>query len=76
MVQGAQNKDDVAAISVTGIAGPNGGSDEKPVGTIWIGTAVPNQQTLVKSYFFSGNRQDIREQTVLASLTQLLSLLD
>lgn len=76
MVQGAQHKEPVAAISVTGIAGPNGGSDEKPVGTIWIGTAVPNKQTLVKSHFFSGNRQDIREQTVLAAFTQLLSLLD
>ena len=78
MVMGAIGHDNanIAAISVTGIAGPAGGTADKPVGTIWIGTAVPGQEPLVKHYLFSGNRDDVRRKTVRAALAQLLDQLN
>ena len=54
-------------ISVTGVAGPDGGTEEKPVGTVWIGVALPSGTTS-RRYHFSGDREEIREQTVDASL--------
>jgi len=54
-------------ISVTGVAGPDGGTDEKPVGTVWVGVALPSGTTS-QLYNFSGNREEVREQTVKAAL--------
>ena len=78
MVTGAANAQlrPSAAISVTGIAGPSGGSAEKPVGLVYIGTKLPAQDALVKRYHFAGDRQSVREQTVLSALKQLLSQFD
>lgn len=60
------------AVSVTGIAGPGGGTQEKPVGTVWIALAWRNQngEATVKAnqYRFSGNRLDVREATTDAAL--------
>lgn len=76
MVTGASEKaNGAAAIAVTGIAGPDGGSDEKPVGTVWITTSTPKAGVLCKDYLFSGDRQAVREQTVTAALLQILSQL-
>lgn len=71
MVKGcaAATKSD-AAVSLTGIAGPNGGSDEKPVGLTYIGVYVLGT-IKVKKYLFSGEREKIRESAVAASLTLL-----
>lgn len=60
------NKADVV-ISTTGIAGPDGGTDEKPVGLVYIGCYVCGK-TSVKECHFTGNRQKIRENTVVAAL--------
>lgn len=57
------------AIAVTGIAGPDGGSEEKPVGLVYIATCVCGVTT-VKEYRFSGNREKIRENTVVRALIQ------
>ena len=76
MVKGITGPDKVAGLSVTGVAGPNGGSADKPVGTVWIGAIVPHKEPLIKHYLFSGDRQSVREQTVTAACEQLLSLLD
>jgi len=63
-------------ISVTGIAGPDGGSPEKPVGTVFIGLADP-EQTTVKEYRFIGNRARIRFASTQAALNLLrLKLLE
>lgn len=59
-------KSDVA-LSVTGIAGPDGGTPEKPVGLVYIGCSVKGKVT-VKKYRFSGNRSQVRESTVSAAL--------
>ncbi len=55
------------ALSVTGIAGPGGGSKEKTVGLVYIGCNVKNCIT-VKKYVFSGDRLQVREQSVNAAL--------
>ena len=54
-------------ISITGIAGPDGGSEEKPVGLVYIACCVCGVTT-VKKYNFSGNRNKIRENTVARAL--------
>ena len=71
MVKGMvhQYKADVA-IAVTGIAGPDGGSEEKPVGLVYIATFVCGVTT-VKEYHFSGNREKIRDNTVVKALIQV-----
>lgn len=61
------------AISVSGIAGPDGGTAQKPVGLVYIGIAVNDRIESIR-YIFSGNRQQIRSQTVKASLEQFLRI--
>lgn len=71
MVRGTAAVCDVeAAISVTGVAGPGGGTSEKPVGLVFIGTFV-NGQVLVTENHFEGNREKIRKMTVTTALKQL-----
>lgn len=59
------------AIAVTGIAGPDGGTLEKPVGLVYIGCFV-NGRTVVTENHFKGSRLEIRKQTTQAALTLLL----
>lgn len=63
------------ALSVSGIAGPGGGSDIKPVGTVWFGFKVANLLTADK-VVFSGNRDQVREQAIEYSLMKILLLLE
>ncbi|UYV11708.1 MAG: CinA family nicotinamide mononucleotide deamidase-related protein [Phycisphaera sp.] len=48
------------ALSITGIAGPDGGTSEKPVGTVWVGCAHRGQPARAKGFRFAGNRDAIR----------------
>lgn len=59
-----------AAIAVTGIAGPDGGTKEKPVGLVYIAVNVRGNVE-VREYHFSGSRQKIRESVTAAALTFL-----
>ena len=59
------------AIAVTGIAGPDGGSAEKPVGTVFIAWTYKNQPSKVIKKQFNGSRHEIRIQTVKAALQGL-----
>lgn len=59
------------AISVTGIAGPDGGTKEKPVGLVYIGCYVRGD-VLVKEYHFDGDRMQVRQSSAEAALKQLL----
>jgi len=54
-------------VSVTGIAGPTGGTEGKPVGTVFIGLAT-KKATYVRKFFFDGNRLEIRRKTSDAAL--------
>ena len=63
------------SIAITGIAGPGGGSQDKPVGTVWFAWAGSSFKTQTKLKFFSGNRQEIRDQATLFALVALDELL-
>ncbi|WP_313132146.1 competence/damage-inducible protein A [Anaerocolumna sp.] len=58
------------SLAITGIAGPGGGTEEKPVGTVYIGCMV-NGHVRVKKYQFKGNRQKVREYSVINGLDLL-----
>ena len=61
-------------LSITGIAGPSGGSKMKPVGTVFFAIAKKENVILEHQAFFDGNRVDIREKALLFALNQLLTL--
>lgn len=58
------------AIAVSGIAGPSGGTDEKPVGTVYIGIQS-SKQSIVKLYLFKGNRKAIQRQATETAIDLL-----
>jgi nicotinamide-nucleotide amidase len=60
------------AIAVSGVAGPSGGSPEKPVGTVWIAWARADGDTRTECHCFAGDREAVRRQTVVRALTGLL----
>ncbi|WP_240951221.1 nicotinamide-nucleotide amidohydrolase family protein [Pseudomonas veronii] len=59
------------AVAVSGVAGPDGGSPEKPVGTVWLAFGVGDEVTAERQHF-PGNRDEVRRQTVKAALEGLL----
>lgn len=59
------------AVSVTGIAGPDGGTTQKPVGLVYLGVATASGVN-VERHFFSGDRQAVRQQAADCALTLLL----
>jgi nicotinamide-nucleotide amidase len=77
MADGAIRSGDAnIAVSVTGIAGPGGGSDKKPVGLVHIAVARIDYETLHERHLFEGDRKAIRQQTIAAALQLLLSQVD
>jgi nicotinamide-nucleotide amidase len=74
MVEGALSRAGVdVAVAVTGIAGPSGGSADKPVGTVWLAWAQRGQQTRAERRQFDGDRAQVRALTCLAALGGLLT---
>ena len=65
-----------AGISVSGIAGPGGGSEEKPVGTVWIAVSLRDQMVHTQKFLFEGDRNQVRLQAVEAALGSLLELVE
>lgn len=63
------------AVSVTGIAGPGGGSPEKPVGTVWIGCATAHSVTASRHDFPDMSRNKVRDHACLSALKTLLNAL-
>ncbi len=74
VLNAAPNAD--CALSVTGIAGPGGGSPEKPVGLVFIGCALRGEETIVQRHVFPGDRAAIREQSAAAALDLLIRRLE
>ena len=75
MVQGAVARTPAqVAVAVTGVAGPGGGSADKPVGTVWFGFALPGQ-VLAERCQFAGDRAQVRRATVQHALVRLGQLL-
>jgi nicotinamide-nucleotide amidase len=67
------------SVSITGIAGPSGGSAEKPVGTVCFGWAIQSSSTesrvICKTMHFDGDRSSVREQAKNYALAELIALL-
>ncbi len=77
MVLGAlQHSRANAAISCTGIAGPGGATESKPVGLVYIAVGLENHPVKSYEHRFEGNRAAVRQQTLEASLHHLLDLLE
>ena len=77
MAQGAiASSDAQVSVAISGIAGPGGGSSEKPVGTVWIAWAGDLQPTYAQCYFFQGDRAAIRQQAVQVALEGLIQRCD
>lgn len=76
MVQGAMSRAPVqVAVAVTGVAGPTGGSADKPVGTVWFGWNIDGMISSQRQVF-PGDRAAVRAATVRHALVQLLARID
>lgn len=77
MAKGALRRSQAdVAVSVTGVAGPGGGSAEKPVGLVFIGLARKDGWSQVERCQFDGDRDAVRRQTVARALAHLATALD
>jgi nicotinamide-nucleotide amidase len=75
MAKGAKQSSGAdVALSITGIAGPTGGSVEKPVGTVWFAWAFHDGPIVSEKKLFSGDREAVRSQACDYSLNKLLEL--
>jgi len=64
------------SVACSGIAGPGGGTPDKPVGTVWLAWAIQGREEVVTQRFqFNGDRQAVREQTTEAALMGIMKLL-
>jgi nicotinamide-nucleotide amidase len=76
MAEGAlANSHAQVAIAITGIAGPSGGTPEKPVGTVCFAWAGKKSDTLSRKHIFYGDRESVRRQSVATALQGLLDFL-
>ena len=65
---GRENAEADMAVSLTGIAGPNGGNEEKPVGTVWICVATDLGTPDCRRFIFPGDRAGVRARATIAAL--------
>ena len=63
------------AVAVTGVAGPGGGTADKPVGLVYLSLAESGADAVIKRYVFAGTRDDVRRSTVGAALELILDRL-
>lgn len=63
------------SVAISGIAGPDGGSMEKPVGTVWLAWAGPCK-SFARRCYYQGDRQQVRQQAVLEALTGLIECIE
>lgn len=76
MVEGALEQSEAQiSVAITGIAGPAGGSLEKPVGLVWFGFAGVHADTITEQQNFSGDRHGIREQSIQFALKRLIEFI-
>jgi len=76
MVAGAlQHGAAQVALAVSGIAGPDGGTPDKPVGTVWFAWGIKHGATSARVHHLSGNRAEVRAQAVRIALQGVLELL-
>lgn len=76
MAEGAlKNSHADLSVSITGIAGPDGGSDEKPVGLVYFGYALKGGSTGAVKHNFTGTRHDIQNQAAVQAINELITVL-
>ena len=63
------------AVSVSGIAGPSGGSGDKPVGTVWLCWGKRDKSSYANEFHFEGDREAVRLQTVEAALLAVMDIM-
>lgn len=74
MVQGAlRHSQAQIALAISGVAGPTGGSPDKPVGTVCIGWGLRDAAPQVQRYRFDGDREAVRRQSVIEALNGVLA---
>lgn len=77
MVAGAVRAAGVdVAVAISGVAGPSGGSPEKPVGTVWFAWGIGPDKTEAVVKHFDGGRDEVRRKSVLFALQAVTSLLE
>jgi nicotinamide-nucleotide amidase len=77
MAVGAKKHSNVAiTVSATGIAGPGGGMPGKPVGLVHFGWCIDDQPAICDAMIFEGDRQSVRQQTVVHALEGIVTRLD
>lgn len=77
MVAGAlQHSEAQVALAVSGIAGPDGGTPAKPVGTVWFAWGIRNGVAFARVHHLNGDRDEVRAQSVRIALQGVLDLLD
>jgi len=77
MVAGAlANSPAQVALAVSGIAGPDGGTQDKPVGTVWFAWGIESGETHAQRHYFGGNRAEVRAQAVRIALQGVINLLN
>lgn len=75
MAEGAvKNSNANIAVAISGIAGPDGGTDEKPIGTVCISWHCSHNGNKTQTYLFSGDRKAVRYQSVNAALSGLTEI--
>ena len=77
MVAGAlQHSAAQVALAVSGIAGPDGGTADKPVGTVWFAWGIKSGEVHAQRYQLDGNRAEVRAQSVRIALQGVINLLN
>lgn len=77
MAQGAlDNSHADISVAVTGIAGPDGGTEEKPVGTVCFGWSLRDGETKTARVVFEGDRQQVRDRAILMAIEGLLDIIE
>ncbi len=77
MVEGSlANSAAQVALAVSGIAGPDGGTPDKPVGTVWFAWGIKSGETHSQRHHFDGNRAEVRAQAVRVALQGVINLLN
>ena len=65
--------DHAICVAVSGIAGPGGGTDEKPVGTVWIAVQSPGNKAASNCFYFAGNREEVQSASVASAIEMLMA---
>jgi len=77
MVEGALvNSAAQVALAVSGIAGPDGGTPDKPVGTVWFAWGIKSGETQAQRHYIAGDRAEVRAKAVIIALQGVINILN